>query len=73
MFPGKQVRGGCAAPAAHGKRKRSEVSAEKLAEAEAVLRQAGIDVDAVRSHKSKKSTKDKSHKRKKQKKHKKSR
>ena len=48
------------------------MSAEKLAEAEAVLRQAGIDVDAVRSHKSKKYTKDKSHKKKKQKKHKKS-
>lgn len=46
------------------------MTAERLAEAEAVLRQAGIDVDAVRSHKSKKHKKDKPHK--KHKKHKKS-
>jgi type II secretory pathway component PulF len=64
---------GCAAPEGHGKRKHSEVTAERLAEAEAVLRQAGIDVEAVRSRKSKKQKKEKSHKKEKHRKEKKSR
>ncbi len=60
----------CAVPVARSKRKHGEVSAEELAAAEAVLRQAGIDVDAVRNHKSKKQKKDKSHKKRKHKKQK---
>lgn len=49
------------------KRRRKEASDARLAEAEAVLRKAGIDVDAVRRAERKKRRKERRHKKKKKK------